>query len=471
MTTPTVSITPTSTNTAPADSQVMPYFAPRSTQARLRHFTTGVYNVGPDTYLYKLTDALCGDSGAGSLKKELLVSRMQSNLNSTYFTDLDNTFGNFAGLVRFASETYTYDPANQMLTSDQWNEVRCKDAAYRARIKSFMLALSQGGNDQGFILMCRAATGYDSHLSETWKNIDEVNEGRSPFAIFGRLGTSIRNEVVIQPLASTITTQQTYTLNKLLERIKPRETVITISTSGLAVHTQVTINAVAASDSYFQIEKTVTGVPDLANIPAAPVLAADIDPANQWLKPNVPIQAPYTAFNNSQENSVYYLYSLTGTTVIDTVTYTTQDINGNISTSQTFNQATPSDGFGPWNSYDLADSPDNFPGGKYGQTPYAAPALTSTGQPYTFPYASQAAYVTQQQTIIQAIGGQATATQYRLPLARQTTTGLQSFDPINAIPLQVPVKESTVTTPWIRRPTISTQQFTQQINTSAFAGA
>jgi hypothetical protein len=259
-------------------------------------------------------------------------------------------------------------------------------------------------------------------------------------------------------------------LNKLLERIKPRETVITISTQGLAVHTQIAIAAVSASSSYFQIEKTITGVPDLASLPPTPVLAADLDPANQWLKPNVPIQAPYTAFNNSQENSVYYLYSTTGTTVIDTVSYTTET-NGVLLNSQLFSQSSSPNNYGPWNSYDLADSPDNFPGGKYGQTPYSAPALTPTGQSYTFPFTSQAVYITQQQAAILSIGGQVTDTQYRLPLSRQPSTGLQSFNPTNAIPLHVPVKESTVTTPWVRRPTVSTKQFIQRVNSSAFAGA
>lgn len=438
----------------------------------MRHFTTGVYRTDPSTYLYKLIDALCGDSGAGSLKKELLVARMQSNLDATYFSDLDNIFGNIAGLTRYASETYNYDPANQLLTSAQWDEVKCKDSSFRARIKNFMLALSQGGNEQGCILMCRAATGYDSHILETWKNIDEVNAGRSPYAIFGRLGTSIRNEVVIQPLVSSIPTNQTYVLNKLLERVKPRETVITISTSGLAVHNRVAINAVSASSSYFQIEKNVTGVPDLAKIPPAAVLSSDLDPKNQWLKPNFTVQAPYAAFNNSQENSVYYLYSNTGTTVIDSVSYTAVDKNNNSVPTVPFQQSSVEAQYGSWSDYDLADSPDNFPGGKAGQTPYSAPALTASGQAYTFPYSSQAAYIAQQQTIILLSGGQVTSSQYRLPLARQPgSTGLRSFPPIQAIPLHVPVKDSTVTTPFIRRPTGSSAQVRIQLSTSAFAGA
>lgn len=450
MTTPLAA--PLSTNTAPFDASVFPYLPPRDTTSRMRHFDTGVFNIAPSTYLYCFLDAACGDAGAGSLKKELLTARMQSNLDATHFTDLDAAFGNFATLVRFASESYPYDPANNMLTSDQWDEIKVKDAAYRSRIKNFLLGLGQGGTIQGFILMCRAATGYDSHLFETWKYIDDAANGLSPPSVFGRLGASVRNEVVVQPLTASLPVSDGYRLNRLLERIKPRETVVTIDVSGLAVHTQITLNAVGASDFYFQVEKTVTGVPDLANLPPTAVLAADLDPANQWLKPNVPIQAPYAAFNNSQESSVYYLYSTSGTTVIDTVVYSQENSLGNHIPASNFTKVTQGTVWGAWTSFNLADSPDNYPGGKTGQTPFSLPALTKTGSPYIFPYASQAAFVASEQINITALGGQFTDTQFRLPLSGQNSVGATNFLPTNAIPLTVPTKNSTVTTPWIRRP-------------------
>lgn len=81
--------------------------------------------------------------------------------------------------------------------------------------------------------------------------------------------------------------------------------------------------------------------------------------------------------------------------------------------------------YSEWSDYDTADSPDNFPGGKFGKTPDNAPALNADGTDYVFPFASQQAYVLQRIKEIQNQGGIATPSQYKLPIA------LQSADIIN----------------------------------------
>lgn len=446
----TTTVTPSSNNTTPSDPNVMPYFAPRSTQARLRGLTTDVYDVSSTSYMYILIDSLSGTSGAGALKQELMVSRFQSNLFTTYFGDLDNVYGDLINMPRLAIETYTYSPVTDLLTSDQWDEVRTCDANYRARISSFFQAMQAGGTPVGLILMTRAATGFDAHIYETWKNIDSIAAGRTPPVVFGRLGVNIRNEVVIQPLTSSITVSALHELNGLMERIKPRETVITLDINGLAIHVPISINAVSASDSYFQVEKNVTGVPDLANLPPTEVLAADVNPQALWLQPGFAVQAPYAAFNNSQESAVYYLYSDTSSTPIDSVTYgTATDDSGTVVSQSNFIQQLPQANWGPWVAFPVADSPDNYPGGEFGQTPLAAPALTASGQAYSFPWASQAAFVASLQNQIEAAGGQFNDQTYRLPISRLSSS--RTYDPTLAIPTQVPVKDSTVTTPYIRR--------------------
>jgi hypothetical protein len=450
----TTTVVPQSTNATPSDPNVMPYFAPRSTQARLRGLTTGVYDVSSTSYMYILIDALTGSSGAGALKQELMISRFQSNLFTTYFGDLDNVYGDLIGMPRLAVETYTYNPTTDLLTSDQWDEVRTCDANYRARISSFFQAMQAGGTPIGLTLMTRAATGFDSHIYETWKSIDLIAEGLTPPAVFGRLGVNIRNEVVIQPLTTTLTVSALHELNALMERIKPRETVITIDINGLAIHTPIQVNAVSASDSYFQVEKNVTGVPDLANLPPTEVLASDVNPQALWMQPGFTVQAPYAAFNNSQESAVYYLYSDGSTTPIDSVTYSTAtDDSGTLTPTSNYVQQLPNSNWGPWVAFPLADSPDNYPGGEFGQTPLAAPALTASGQSYSFPWTSQAAFVASLQNQISAQGGQFNTTSYRLPITKLTSS--RTFDPTLAIPTTVPVKDSTVTTNWIRRGTPS----------------
>lgn len=119
------------------DTQTVPFLAPRSIEARLRHFCETYFNTSENTTLFKFVDALCGDAGAGSLKKSTFVQRLGARLDTIYFGDIDNIFGNIGFLVRMASESYPYNPQTDMLTSDQWDEVMVKDAWYRARIKDF----------------------------------------------------------------------------------------------------------------------------------------------------------------------------------------------------------------------------------------------------------------------------------------------------------------------------------------------
>jgi len=100
--------------------------------------------------------------------------------------------------------------------------------------------------------------------------------------------------------------------------------------------------------------------------------------------------------------------------------------------------------------YEKADSPDNFPGGKYGVHPTYAPALNPDGSNYIFAYASQAAYVTVKSAQVQAIGGLATPDTYQLPISAQSSSA-QVFTPDQAIAYFPPAKDSTVSTSLTRR--------------------
>lgn len=78
-------------------------------------------------------------------------------------------------------------------------------------------------------------------------------------------------------------------------------------------------------------------------------------------------------------------------------------------------------GYTDWIEYDLADSPDNYPGGQFGVTPDAAPALNADGSPYEFGWVSQQAYVLSRMQEIRNQGGIADENQYRLPVTVEDT--------------------------------------------------
>lgn len=155
--------------TTPIDPATVPLLPTKDTLNRLRSFSDDVYDKSEGSVLYRFMDALAGDSGAGSLKKELLIARLTAALDTTYFTDLDNVFGNLLKLARLQSETYYYDPSSDLLTTDQWDEIRVKDAWYRARIKNFFIALNFGGTPDGLRMMVKSAVGTDSEIYEVWR--------------------------------------------------------------------------------------------------------------------------------------------------------------------------------------------------------------------------------------------------------------------------------------------------------------
>jgi len=650
---------PTSTVTtiqAPSDNQAyvrpLPYLVPRSLLQKAAHFSESYWKLGSDSIVFKLLGALCGDAGAGNNKKALFVSRLLSSLDSTHFQDLDAFYFGVLGFPRHLSESYTYDPFHNALTTAQWIEVAVKDAKYRMRCLDLMAALDQGTSPFGIRMACKAVLGVDCDVFELWKYIDSLRyrsglntnvtgaattpnnaafnlttgwsvsvklrcnlfsdgtqklfigkynptgnqrswsvringtgfveivtsndgtatvstpssvalpttlqgtdfwircsfnpnngtnrvgifaystdgttwttlgstvtsttttiftstsalavgnavDGSIPFAgwvyqanvysdlvwttlvsspnfttqasgatsftdaqgfvwtinapatmkpnyNFGRTGYNLRTEVLITPHRS-ITRQERRNLELVLDRIKPRETVLTIGT-GLQVNIPVAANNLTADSSYFETNILVTGASGISNAAAKNYFstitssAPSSDSTIYYLQDGVQTAARTLAFSRGQESYQNYDFSKESISTIDSIQYqSVTDITASPSTrtveGATLIQNSYDIRFGPWTNFDLADSPDNFPGGKYGQSPLVAPPLNRDGTTYQFRYASQSAYVSQQTAIIVAAGGEANATQYRLRLAQASVQATVS-DPFNCLSQNVAV--------------------------------
>lgn len=415
----------------------------KSTEARLAHFDETVYKADSSTVLYKLIDALCGDAGAGDLKKGAFLRRLSQSLENVYFSDLDYIFGGMGFLSRSSEETYPYDPANDMLTSDQWDEVRVKDAWYRARIRDFFVAAGMGGTPQGIRMACMAGTSVDCDIYEVWRYLD--NFGIS--AALGRSPVATRSEFVVKPHKSTLTEKEKRLLLQMLNRIAPADSVVTVNTSGLAVHAPIIPKAAAADSSYFEVQKVVTGTPILAELPPPELLAIDLRPSEKWLLSGNPETAPYAAFNITQEYGYYYLASGGARSPVDSVQYGTIQSGGTFKPEPNHESYQVIQQFTNWTDYDRADSPDNYPGGKFGLTPDEAPALNPDGTPYVFQYESQQEYVNKVKAEVAAAGGEADDLRYRLPIIA-TSTSKKVFTPDLAVAWNPPTKDSTVTKAW-----------------------
>jgi len=419
-----------------------PYIIGAATGSLMQDFDTDVYDTSSTSYIYRIVDALCGSTGAGALLSQNFLNTLQGDLSTTYGSDLDYFFGNIGFLPRSSSESYDANTSTDLLTSDEWDDVKIKDAWYRARIKAFWKACGLGGVPDSIRQIVIAACSCDANVFEVWRYLDDMGLTEE----LGRSNT--RNEVVVQPLKSSLTQQEFKLLRDMLARVMPVSTVVTINTAGLAVLNPVPIASACANSTYFEVQKLVTATPVLAQLPPADQLPVALTATEQWLysAQTTPQLAPYTQLNATAQYGYYYLVGGGARSQIDSVTYGTiaaDDTTDTVVPVPSFEAFSTSSQYTAFTVWAKADSPDNYPGGLHGVHPSYTPALNSDGTPYQFPWASQSAYVTAQIAIIENVGGIANESGYQLPIAQANTTSL-IFLPDYAIAYNPPGRDSTV---------------------------
>jgi hypothetical protein len=155
-----------------------PLAAQEGIGGQLARFPEEVYNLTVDSHLYRLINALAGEAGAGSIKKEMLLPKLQQMLDSTHFRDLDLLYGNPMGLPRISLENYDFDPQGTPLTQAQWQEVRAKDADYRSRCLKWMRAVLHGATLEGIALAAEAALGVECDVYERYKYLENLKSDK-----------------------------------------------------------------------------------------------------------------------------------------------------------------------------------------------------------------------------------------------------------------------------------------------------
>lgn len=431
-----------------ASQQPFPLMPAKSTELRLLHFDDYAYSGTSDTLLYKYVDALCGTTGAGALVNEIFLARLGAALSTIYFNELDFIFGKISFLSRSPAESYDYNPSIDQLTTDQWDEVRVKDSWYRTSITEFFKACQLGGTPDGIRQTVQAALGVDCDIYEVWRYKDN-------FGITSDLGRSpqtARNEAVIRPHKTAIAPAEMRRLRDMLEKIMPVDAILTINPQGLAVMAPVSMSSVAADSTYFEVQKMVTATPALDQLPPPDLLPIDLLPSEQWLydAKNSPVLAPYAAFNISAEFGYYYLVGGGKASPIDSVTYTTLNPDGSFAAAPNFQVFDTTGEFGPKTPYEKADSPDNFPGGKFGIHPDTAPAMHPDGTAYIFGWDSQQDFIASKVLEVLAMGGEADIEGFRLPIQAPSNSA-RTFYPDYAVAYSPPSKDSDVSVALTRR--------------------
>jgi len=255
------------------------------------------YDLSVDSHLYRFLLALCGEAGAGALKKEMLFPKLQQMLDSTYFRDLDRLYGTPLGLPRLSPEIYEVDPYNQALTQEQWRDVRIKDALYRNRCLTWMRAIIAGPTTKGIKLAAEAALGEECDVIEQYKYLDN-QASDEPLTLFNYGKTSSRQEFIIKPLVPDLDQSERRRIMTLVDRLRPTNTIPTITDESDSLRMTRAVLAVDATSEAFYVTRTVTGRQD--------VLWPPVDPsAGFWIIPGEGAEAPTTPFADKQETVTF----------------------------------------------------------------------------------------------------------------------------------------------------------------------
>lgn len=252
---------------------------------RMRHFFDGVYDTSAESHLSRFCKVLLGDSGAGYLQRVYLYAKTQSVLATMRFGDLDAFYGDVLGLKRMSWERT--DPARYLTanTPSEWDEIDARDASYRARIESFSRAIGLGGTPEGLIGVGSALIGSEIRLYESYLIIDQSgqeqpnNEPLQPrtyaqvesdlqryvvldgmtygdieghYGTLGRADVNDRSHFTVRPMR-VLSSEETYQLQRIIDRFKPVGTAFTIDPQGVKVTTPIKMRGVSADSTHWEI--------------------------------------------------------------------------------------------------------------------------------------------------------------------------------------------------------------------------
>lgn len=257
-----------------------------------RYFPDTVYSRAPNTLLYKFLSSILGEAGIGGSKKRLVYPRSSESVYHAYFSDLDALYGSVFGLTRTQEEIYPYSPENELLTIDQWREIRSKDSAFQARALKFARGVQMGSTKEGLALLCEAASGIECSIIEHWRYLDDKDSDYQINPL--NLGaTTSSSEIVVVPDAEKLSLWEERRISNIMGRFGPVATIFSINPRP-SPRIETPIQSISASTTYFQAERFVTGSPTTT----FPVL----DPRyGLWIESEVEHPRPSFAFTEGQE--------------------------------------------------------------------------------------------------------------------------------------------------------------------------
>jgi hypothetical protein len=194
--TPSV-ITPDYTDTINQSFFIEPLGGPLHPQNYLDRFPDEVYNKAIDSHLVKFLYALLGPAGVGWLRKNYLEARVQLEEYGVELFDLDAFYGDPLKFGRILEEIYDDDPRG-LLSREQWEKIRAKDAAYRARALDYVRGMRLGNTPAGMKLVARSGLGHETEIVENYKWLyDQYSDDPLGLVRFGQ--TNSTEEMIVLP--------------------------------------------------------------------------------------------------------------------------------------------------------------------------------------------------------------------------------------------------------------------------------
>jgi len=188
----------TTTSLVRADPIIEPLAGPPRIQELMDRFPESTYAQGPDTHLYKFLEALCGDAGAGLLRKQTYIARLQGEAEVISYRDLDSFYTTHFRFGRIRPEVYSFDTDVDALTPDEWSDVQLKDARYRHRAQKLFAATRLGSSPQGMAYAAEAGSGVECEVREHYLYIfDQYSDDPLGLEAYGK--SSAPGEFVVMP--------------------------------------------------------------------------------------------------------------------------------------------------------------------------------------------------------------------------------------------------------------------------------
>jgi hypothetical protein len=322
-----------------ASGVVLPDVAPYD---RLSSFPEDLYDLRPASHLVRFLKALLGDGGVGQLRKRYALTQFANSLTSTHFYDLDKFYGALFGARRSVLAQLPLDPTTEVATPDGWDDVHALDAIFRERIIKLAKAITLGATPMGMQALAEALTGVECDIYEVWQQLDTAAApaGANTYATvassyanygamriyswgqisgvvsFGKLAINARNEFVVRPKTVYNPSDPTdaikhaedlYGVLRVINVLKPAQTLASVDDTGLAVHQKVSIRAVAADSEFWEVTSSVIPQPTLADTYHVIYQAYD----NRAKPTQIQAASPRPPFNSSQGQEWSYVNEVT----------------------------------------------------------------------------------------------------------------------------------------------------------------